>query len=348
MTRTASVSVVIPCYNNRQFLDDCFNSILSQCLDNNLIVEVLFSDNASSDSSYELALSYCELLNQRSNFQAKAYRQVSNLGSGRNINFLFRQAGGEIVHLLCADDFYSSPTSLRDMYNCAVSNSNADILIFDNNTRHRDGVHWNKIWHYEGNGVIPSDKAALYFYLYGCFTGGLSNLCLRGNVVSTYADSMNVDFVYYGDFFNLSSMAMSGHSLYLSRCETTHRRDHAFQDSKKLNRDSTLYFESIVVVNALSEYLFGVSPPLCCRIYTSVNIGFYWLGCLKSLLITGNPSALIRLFRQFNSRAFAPPCFFGVYAFFGFNWWPRYSLMSILESKILSLDCFSVSSRNSS
>ena len=49
------VSVIIYNYNYGQYLRDCFDSVFNQTYPN---IEVLFSDNASTDDSWAIALEY--------------------------------------------------------------------------------------------------------------------------------------------------------------------------------------------------------------------------------------------------------------------------------------------------
>ena len=54
---TPLVSVIIHNYNYGDFLEQCLQSVVDQTYKN---IEVLFSDNASNDKSWEIALSFSE------------------------------------------------------------------------------------------------------------------------------------------------------------------------------------------------------------------------------------------------------------------------------------------------
>lgn len=51
------VSIIIPCYNQAQYLPQCLESALGQTYDN---IEVIVVDDGSTDNSYEVALRYFE------------------------------------------------------------------------------------------------------------------------------------------------------------------------------------------------------------------------------------------------------------------------------------------------
>lgn len=328
------ISILIPCYNCSSFLQDCFESIISQDL-SGIVVQVLFSDNCSLDDSYAIGSSYCSALGRVNGIAATAYQQNQNIGSGKNIQFLLSRAEGSLVHILCADDHYSSRHSVLKIIATARSNPSASIIIVDDNTQKKDWAIWNKIWIREGYKVIPSNRLCLYFYLYGCFVGGLSGLCIRSDAVAGYMDSMRLDFAYYGDFYALSTMAIRGYTLFLSEDELVFRRVHPHQDSKVLNVNCQLYSESIYVISLLSAHLFGASPPLFCRLYCSILTGFYWIHALKLFVFRANVYPLVCLYGFFEDKAFLPSVLFLAYSFAGINSWFRFQLLKILERKIL-------------
>lgn len=57
-----TVSILIPNYNYGCYLSECFDSILNQTYND---IEVIFSDNASTDDSMKIAESYRDKFSAR-------------------------------------------------------------------------------------------------------------------------------------------------------------------------------------------------------------------------------------------------------------------------------------------
>jgi glycosyltransferase involved in cell wall biosynthesis len=107
------VSVCIPVYNGAKYLTETLESLLKQSLKN---IEILISDNASTDSTMDIA----------SVFAAKDARIVilsneTNLGYCKNIISTVNTAKSEIVAIFHADDIYH-PDILKQEYKILKTN----------------------------------------------------------------------------------------------------------------------------------------------------------------------------------------------------------------------------------
>ncbi|MFD0717405.1 glycosyltransferase [Paenibacillus sp. GCM10027626] len=97
--RPPLLSICIPTYNRASDLDCCLNSILSQ-LTKDLPVEVIVSDNASTDESPQVISRYAAL------YPCLKYsRNSENIGADRNIYHVMRQAQGTFIKLQGDDDY---------------------------------------------------------------------------------------------------------------------------------------------------------------------------------------------------------------------------------------------------
>jgi glycosyltransferase involved in cell wall biosynthesis len=90
------ISVLIPCYQQAQFLREALDSVLRQDFHD---WEVIASDDASSDNTFSILQDYA----QRDS-RIRVFRHPTNLGMVENWNFCLRQAGGEAVKLMGGDD----------------------------------------------------------------------------------------------------------------------------------------------------------------------------------------------------------------------------------------------------
>lgn len=94
------ISVCIPNYNYGHFLPYCLESLLNQTYDN---IEILFSDNASTDNSVQIAREYQEKFREKGIF-FWLNENKRNLGSSKNSSVANANAEGEIIYTLASDD----------------------------------------------------------------------------------------------------------------------------------------------------------------------------------------------------------------------------------------------------
>ena len=95
MDKSPLVSIVMNCYNGEKFLRGAINSIYDQTYQN---WEIIFWDNASTDSSAEIARTY--------NNKLKYNISQSNTSLGRARALAVREASGEYLAFLDCDDLW--------------------------------------------------------------------------------------------------------------------------------------------------------------------------------------------------------------------------------------------------
>lgn len=101
MQRGSLVSFLIISYEHKQFIADCFESILAQTY---MEIEILYLDDASNDGTFEKACEYKERFLER--FPNVVFiENESNLGLVKSLNKLIGLCRGEYVKFLAADDF---------------------------------------------------------------------------------------------------------------------------------------------------------------------------------------------------------------------------------------------------
>ena len=126
---TPKLSFCIPTYNNANELKITVESILSQLPDLD-IFEIIISDNCSLDATQEIARDFCT----RYSF-IHYIRNSINLGAGRNIYNVLKNAHGEFLWLLGDDKLLSGAVSsvLKAIQNCKKVPS----AIY---------VNWQSVW----------------------------------------------------------------------------------------------------------------------------------------------------------------------------------------------------------
>ncbi len=112
-----SLSVLLLCWNQERYLEQCIAALAAQtCRD----FEVVFLDNASTDSSFEVA----DRLFRDNGIDARLLRNERPEGIARNCNRLVAASAGELVVPLAADDWFA-PGYVEAMINAAARHPDA-------------------------------------------------------------------------------------------------------------------------------------------------------------------------------------------------------------------------------
>lgn len=91
------VSVIIPCYNHQNYIEECLLSVLNQRYKN---IQLIVIDDGSKDQS----VSVIEKVREKHNF---IFEKQSNIGLSKTLNkALEKYATGEFVCTLASDDFW--------------------------------------------------------------------------------------------------------------------------------------------------------------------------------------------------------------------------------------------------
>ena len=181
------LTIGIPTWNRSSEIRDAIDSILAQ-LDDALRpqVEILISDNASTDATQSVIRSYSE----RDPALFSFHRNPENIGFSRNVDALFRHARGEFV-LLLSDDDALAPDALAEIF-CALER-HPDVhamfvmcATYDGELRQAQTV---SKWRMAGADSTPG--ASCEYYASGVdyyrARGSLCDTCISGNMFRTSA-----------------------------------------------------------------------------------------------------------------------------------------------------------------
>ena len=114
------VSVVVPIYNVKDFLEECIISITTQSYRN---IEIILVDDGSTDGSSEL----CNMLLKNDNRIRVIHKKNGGLSDARN--FAIPYAKGEYIAFLDSDDYVEN-NMYKDMYELAKK-ENSDMVECD-------------------------------------------------------------------------------------------------------------------------------------------------------------------------------------------------------------------------
>ena len=149
------VSVLIHNYNYGRYLRQCFDSVFSQTYDN---VEVVFSDNASSDESWDIAAEYVRRYPSR----MIAIRNRKNFGPGPNLENCYASINGKYFCVLCSDDAFM-PDFIQKCVHALEANPEAGFAMTHRAIIDEHGALAEEPPFYNQSCIIPGpEQAAVY------------------------------------------------------------------------------------------------------------------------------------------------------------------------------------------
>lgn len=93
------LSIAIPTYNRSNYLDICLRNICSQINNHNNDIELLVSDNCSTDNTSDIVNSYL-----KRGYEIKYIKNTSNIGADGNFLQCFNLSSGKYLHIISDDD----------------------------------------------------------------------------------------------------------------------------------------------------------------------------------------------------------------------------------------------------
>lgn len=135
METNYKVTIIIPVYNSEKYLKQCLDSVINQTLEK---IEIICIDDKSTDNSLNILKEY-----RNNDKRIKIIENSGNKGTGYTRNIGLKEALGEYIMLLDADDWYETETCEK-AYN-QINNNKDDIVFFNytkiyeyNNTKKRN------------------------------------------------------------------------------------------------------------------------------------------------------------------------------------------------------------------
>jgi abequosyltransferase len=123
--KNIKLSVAIPTYNGAHYIREALDSIISQLDDIDEEIEIVISDNASTDQMPEITREY-----QNKYPFIKYFRNDENIGADRNFDLAVRRSTGEYVWLF-SDNDKMTPEAIREVLK--VIHSYKDLAVIATN-----------------------------------------------------------------------------------------------------------------------------------------------------------------------------------------------------------------------
>jgi glycosyltransferase involved in cell wall biosynthesis len=152
---TPLVSVLVYNYNYGRYLEECLESIAAQTYNN---IEVIFSDNASTDHSWEIALAFVKKYPGLMTIT----RNRKNLGVDANFRNCFLNLRGKYFINMCSDDVLT-PQYIEKCVKVMESNTRLGYVMVHRAILDKDGNRLEEAPFYNQSCTIEgADKAAVY------------------------------------------------------------------------------------------------------------------------------------------------------------------------------------------
>lgn len=135
------VSVVIPCYNHENFVQDCIQSVIDQTYEN---IELIIIDDGSKDNSVGVIQKLLPICEER--FSRFEFRTRSNKGLSATLNEAIKWCKGDYFSIIASDDIMlERKTAIqvdfleRDLHTVALFGS-ADYIDENNNIKAQNSL----------------------------------------------------------------------------------------------------------------------------------------------------------------------------------------------------------------
>lgn len=117
------ISIVIPIYNARDYIEECLKSIISQSYKGD--IECLLIDDCGNDGTISIAQNFIDNYNGNIKFIILHHRNNKGAGAARNTGL--KAASGDYILFIDSDD-YITDTCLEEMSNILKKHPNVDLI----------------------------------------------------------------------------------------------------------------------------------------------------------------------------------------------------------------------------
>ena len=217
--RIIEVSVLVITYNQRNYIEKCLDSILSQ--ETHFGFEILIHDDASTDGTQDIINSY---LNKYENI--KAVLQTENQFSKGKVHpdeALFSLVQGKYTCIVEGDDCWCDNTKLQKQYEALESHADCSMCVhkfrlIDSNGTDLDSVKGD---YSNQNTIITSDKLLNTYFVNNIWAFQTSTFFMRSNILLNRPDFW--DKFYVGDLPTILWFAHNGAFYYIDEVMSCYR-----------------------------------------------------------------------------------------------------------------------------
>jgi glycosyltransferase involved in cell wall biosynthesis len=215
MKQSPLVSILCYNYNYGQYLRQCLESVFAQTYEN---IELCFSDNASTDESWEIALEFA----RKYPGKMRLTHNRVNFGPDYNFNNCYTMKLGKYYITFCSDDVLM-PDYVEKCVNALEANPNAGMALVNRAIIDENGNRTDEAPFYDQSCIIPGEEQAAVYIMAG-INPSVSQIMYRSDlVVGRSAMGFTLGARYYGARIQDFLMAADFDVAYLKDALLLHR-----------------------------------------------------------------------------------------------------------------------------
>lgn len=196
---TPLISVIIPCYNHENYVEECIESVLNQTYKN---VELLVIDDGSIDSSPQII----KKLSTENNFY---FESQINQGVSKTLNRAIELAASNLICIISSDDILCD-TAVQTFVNKVIQQNFIFSVMFgdsyyiDENSEHIYINSKKEPIHNLNNNIYPCFDTFLDYYFYE------RKELLNINYIGSYASILEGNYIPVGIMLNKTLLKDAG------------------------------------------------------------------------------------------------------------------------------------------
>lgn len=282
--RAMSLAFLVPVYNSESTITECLQSIYDNLRPGSCPVKIYISDNHCTDGTAERIREFADRADPN-RVSLIITKQRSNLGCYGNMHYLQATFDANWGYVLCADDTLHPNTLPSILAELSSVDPSVALVAFRDNTNHAERVRVENV---NRSRVVSGRRGLALFLLFGCFIGGLSNICIRRTSGGPHMPVFGSSFKMAGDLNYYVDLLASGHTILLSDLETTYYRPGS--PAAAAGSDSTHFPEKKAAFNkCIDSIAFNRTAKFFLQAYAHTYLYYeFYRNATNRLLFHGN------------------------------------------------------------
>lgn len=247
------VSICVYNYNYGRYLAECLDSIAAQTYDN---IEVLFSDNASTDDSWQIAMDF----SLRYEGRMALVRNRENFGPKDNLVNCRRNARGKYLLLLCSDDAIK-PDFIKRCVTLLEQHPDAAFALVHREIIDKTGKHIDAPPFYDQTCLIDGEEQAAV-YMMAAINPSISQVLYNHEKMMNYPLPDNVTNRWFGQRTMDFGLCLKSPVIYIKEALLLHR-EHGDNDGAAIDSSLAQGFGQYMLALQFAETAaqYGLNKP---------------------------------------------------------------------------------------